>query len=191
MHPVFIQAIAYSVLLVLCLALVGAFQRGFFWKYCKVRTSFGKYILVKVRSPLRDYFAVGWVDEGSLVYKHRKSEKRLAIDSSNMHIYRSVAVNWIDVDEEKDAISKTDYSAVTGYDAQKQSDLLTRCLMRPSISSNKEKLVIVLLIIIGVGVLLSAYFSYSNIEGVQALKEAIPGMLSNIRTTVTGSVTNI
>lgn len=187
---VLLQAMYYGIVMVFTLAFCGVLQRGFFWKYIKVRTSFGRLVMVKVRSPLRDYFEIGEVEEGFLIYKHKiEKEKctiRLNIPQNISPFYKAMSITWVDVDDEKHAISTTDYSAVTGYDAVKNDNLHVRALMRPSLVDGKQK--IMMLLIIGailVGVL-ATYMGYVSYKETMALKQALPGMLNALKGTVVG-----
>lgn len=71
-ESVLIQALYYGVWGFICIMFIAVLQRGFFYNYLKVRTSFGREVMVKIRSPLRDYFARGEVTEGFLVYKIKR-----------------------------------------------------------------------------------------------------------------------
>ena len=186
---VMLQALYYGIVGVLTLFFCGVFLRGFFVNYFKVRTSFGKLVMVKVRSPLRDYFARGWVEEGFLVYKHNKDVIRLNIPQDVNPFYKCIAVTWVDVDDEKLAIAKTNYSTVTGYDAVKNNNLHTRALMRPNIVSGKEKLLLFLVVIVGVIALAGVYMAYNSYAGVTQLQADLPGLLKNLAGTVTGGRT--
>lgn len=181
-HPVFIQAFYYALVMVFCFSAVGAIQRGFWWRYVKVRTSFGKYVMVKIRTPLRDHFAVGWVDENFLIYKTKddtgKYTIRISINTTDKIFYRSMAITWVDVDNEKHAISKADYSACEGFDAKKHSDLHTRALMRPAVNSTQEKLIIAGVIITIVLAGAAAYLSYANYAYLQQVYTDLPGMVA-------------
>ena len=187
-NQVMIQAFYYGVVMVLTLFFCGAFQRGFFVTYFKVRTSFGKYVMVKIRSPLRDYFAKGWVEEGFLIYKHKKDVIRLNIPQDVNPFYKCLAVMWVDVDDEKHAICKTDYSAVAGYDAVKNNNLHTRALMRPSIQDNQQKIILTLLVILGIGILVVGYLAYSNYAQLRELS-TLPQVVANLKGTVVGGQT--
>lgn len=191
MGLILMQALYYGITMLLTAGIIMVFLRGFLWTYFAVRTSFGKYLMVKVRNPLRDYFKKGWVDEGFLVYKHNKDEKRLALIPGENYLYRCLNVYWIDVDEETNSIVNRNYANVTGFDAIKFSDLLKRALMRPTLGDNKEKIMIVLLIgcILGIGVLI--YLAYVGNTQTGELIKALPQMFANIKGTVVGSVTNI
>lgn len=186
MHPVFIQAFYYGILMVITIAFMGVILKGFLFKYLKVRLSFGKYVLVKIRSALRDYYQVGWVEDGFLCFKNAKRTIRLAISNDDKLFYRSLAVNWIDVDENKNAIAKTDYSAISGYDAKKYSDLYTRALERPQVSSSQEKIIIVLCIVIALISIAAAILSYNNMVKVEELSRNLPQMISGLKGTITG-----
>ena len=183
---VMIQTGGYALVGIFTILLCGALLRGFFWNYVKVRTSFGRLVLVKVRSPLRDYFTRGEVDEGYLIYKHKKETIRIAIPINEKVFYKSLAVTWIDVDDERHAICQCDYTPVPGYDAVKNDHLHTRALMRPSINSNREKLVLILLVVIGFLCLGALALSYSGYAEITALKTDLPGMLKNLAGTVIG-----
>lgn len=174
MRGLLIQVACYAGLMTLTIMGMSMLLRGFFWKYLKVRTSFGKNILVKIRTPLRDYYSVGWVEEGFLCYKHKDFTIRMALNTNDKFLYRSLGITMVDVDEEKNAICKTDYSTVTGFDAKKHSDLLTRALMRPSVTSNKEK-IIILVVCVGVIVgAISAFFAFQAYDTANQLTISMP-----------------
>ena len=147
--PILIQAAYYFVVLVLGLLIVAIVQKGFFVPYIKVRLSFGKFLLCKIRAVNRDYFRVGRIEEGFLVYQGVSGIKRISIEDSSV-FYRSIAVVWIDIDDEKNAICKPDYSAIPGFDAIKYDNLYKRALTRPSVNDNREKIIIGML---GLGLL--------------------------------------
>lgn len=184
-NQVMLQTFYYGLVMVITLFFCGAFMRGFLVTYFRVRTSFGKYVIVKIRSPLRDYFAKGWVDEGFLIYKHNKEIIRLNIPQTISPFYKCLAVVWVDVDDEKHAISSCDYSAVTGYDAVKNNNLHTRALMRPSISTGQEKLILGGIVVLGVAVLILGYFAYNNYAMLQEL-QTLPSVVQSLKGTVVG-----
>ena len=191
---VMIQALYYGLWGTLCLFFVGAFMRGFFVNYFRVRTSFGKLVMVKVRSPLRDYFCRGEVIEGFLVYKVKRGFRdfdtiRLNIPQDINPFYKCMSVAWCDVDDEKHAIVRTDYSAVSGYDAVKNNDLHTRALMKPSIASGQEKIMMALIIVAIILGLIACYLSYLGYANASALKIEMPGMLRSLAGTVVGGGT--
>lgn len=164
-----LQVLYYFIFAVLVVGCISMVMRGFFWKYLKVRMSMGKNFLIKIRSPLRDYFAIGHVEDGFIVYKMDKEEIRIPL-SDGSFFYKSMAVNWIDIDQSTFALCKTDYTAVEGYDAKKYSHLLTRAMMRPSIQDNKQKIMLFLIIGISICVLVIAVLTYMNYSNIQILQ---------------------
>ena len=162
---ILIQAGYYGTVMLLTVLFIGAWQKGFFMNYFRVRFSFGKFVLVKVRSPLRDYFMKGWVDEGFLIYEIKRSffEKdtiRLNIPKEGQVFYKCLGVMWVDVDDEKHAICKTDYSVVSGYDAIKNNNLHQRALMRPSLTNGYEKIMMFILVILIIAIIIDIVMSY-------------------------------
>lgn len=180
-HPVFVQAFYYGLVLFGTLALAGAFQRGFFWKYAKVRVSFGKLLMVKIRTPLRDYFAVGEVIEGFLVYKLHKETVRYSINSDDKVFYRALAVTWVDIDEEKHCLVRTDFSTVSAFDAPKFESLNVRALMKPAERTLKEKIIIFLLGLILIGTIIAIFMCIKNASAVNTLATSIPSWLESMR----------
>jgi len=191
---VMIQALYYGLWGAMCLFFVGAFMRGFFVNYFKVRTSFGKLVMVKVRSPLRDYFCRGEVIEGFLVYKIKRGFRdfdtiRLNIPQDINPFYKCMSVAWVDVDDEKHAIVRTDYSAVAGYDAVKNNNLHTRALMKPTIASGQEKIMMVLIVVAIILGFIACYLAYLGYANASALRLEMPGLLRNLAGTVVGGGT--
>lgn len=175
-----IQTAAYAAVIGVTIFIFGMLQRGYFFKYFTVRTSFGRKFMVKIRSPLTDYFEVGHFDQGFIVFKHNKQELRLSIrDGSGF--YKCQAVNWIDIDEESGAICTVDYKPITGFDPVKFSDLLTRALMKPAIESNKEKIMFLAMIGIGIGVLVAIGLGYMNYMKLNEVLLTIPQTISAIQ----------
>jgi len=174
-----VQIFCYAGLMIVTIMGMGMLLKGFFFKYLKVRTSFGKNVLVKVRTPIRDYFMIGWVEENFLCYKNKKFTIRIAINTQDKVFYRCMGIAMIDVDEEKNSVCHVDYSTVTGFDAKKHSDLLTRALMRPAISSNQEKILLACVIgaIIVAGV--AAFLAYQSSGQLTTLTTNMPIYIEN------------
>lgn len=183
---ILVQVQSYVVVVAAVIIVFSLLLRGFLGKYLRVRTSFGRFLMVKVRTPMRDYFEVGIIDEGFLIYKHKGSSDRkkepvkLSVPKDYIYTYRCLGVTWVDVDEEKNAISYCDYSSVTGFDAKKFGDLVTRALMRPSIADNAQKILLVALGAVIILLIISLYFGYKNFDSLQKL----PSIISSMKGTV-------
>jgi len=182
MGDLLIQMACYAGVIIFCIVGIAFFMRGYFWKYFKVKTSFGKNLMVKIRTPLRDYFAVGWIEENFLCYKIKddtgKYTIRIAINSQDKIVYRCMAINWIDVDEEKNAICKANYETVTGFDAKKHSDLHTRALMRPTITSGQEKIILVCVLLTLVISAAALFFAFKGNAMASMIWTNLPGIVN-------------
>lgn len=173
MHPVLVQTIYYAIVVLLAVGVLSFVLRGFFWKFVKVRMSFGKYVLVKVKAINRDYFRVGRIHDTFLVYKAYKHDKRLAIQEDSQVFYRSLGCTWVDVDEQKNAILNANYSGVEGFDAEKYNDLYLRALYKPQIADTKEKIIIGAIIILGIMIIATLWLSYTHTKDLSYLKLAV------------------
>lgn len=194
MNPIITQTIYYGILMIATILCISFIMKGFFWQYMKVRMSFGKYVMVKIKKINRDDYAVGRIEEGFLVYKCKdtKAEKRIAIADGSV-IYRSLAIAWIDTDGQKNSIIKhTDDKEVSGFDATKTSNLLTRALTKPSTNFlDQGRITIFLLIGIGIAVLIVGYISYMNYTNIPALSAQIASLSERMITNTTGVVMGI
>lgn len=191
MNAILTQTIYYGILMVITIFIISMLFRGFFWKFVKVRASMGGKVLVKIRTPLRDYYTVGWIEDNFLCYKKKKDEVKIPFDGSMNVFYRSIGVYWVDVDEEKGAICKVDYSVVNGHDLNKESDLLKRAMMRPSIKSNTEKILLILIIAVAIGVLACVYLSYTNYSSLAVVKAEMYNFMASAKGTVVGGTSRI
>ena len=185
------QTSYYGILMLLTIMIIAFMLRGFFWTYIKVKLSFGKYIMIKLRTSVRDYFKVGWVEEGFLCYKvDRKDVRRFVIPKGINVFYRCMGVNWVDMEEEVGAFAKTDYSATPGFDSQKFSDLYIRALMRPNLSNNMDKILFILVMVAMIGALAGAYLGYMGYNNSEIIKKTIesigPTIANSCKATIVG-----
>lgn len=190
MHPIFVQAFYYGVAMLLTLFIVAFLFRGFFWKYIQVKMSMGRLVLIKIRSSLRDYYKVGEVIDNNLVYKTKDSDGKKAVIRINIpkdvqYFYKSIGVNWIDVDEEKNALMSVSYKPATGFDAIKWNNLFIRALTRPTVGDQKEKIIIILLVVVIIACLGAVYFGYMNYKELLALKKTLPQLIELAKHTAT------
>jgi hypothetical protein len=154
---ILIQAGYYFIAMIIGVLLISLMQRGMFWQIIKVRLSFGKLVLVKLRQVHRDYFSIGKIQDGFLVFGEKKQERRIAIPD-NKFFYRLSGLICVDVHDEKNALCSPDYSAVPGFDAIKYNNLYIRTLFQPTVTDNQDKiimgaLVLIVILIVGVGFL--------------------------------------
>jgi hypothetical protein len=179
----------YFIVAFLVVMTFAVMMRGFLWKFIKVKTSFGKLILVKQRTILRDHFFVGWVENGFLLFNDKKDNKkyvaRIVIDMTKSPVYQCIGVNWVDINEEKSAVCNPDYSVVSGFDTKKFSDLMTRCLQQPILASNNEKIIMILSIVVVLLLLGAIYLGFTTYDKVHLINEALPTLCRGV---VTGGI---
>lgn len=188
MHSVFVQAIYYGVVLILGFLMVSFIQRGFFLKFIKVRVSFGRLVLVKIREVNRDFYAVGEVLEGYLIFKQKKDIKRITIPREKPVFYRSMGILWVDVDNEKNSINTWNYENVAGFDAIKFNDLFMRALNKPSVTDNTTKILIVLVCFVALLVIVDIYLVVKTGKKIEAIYPLIQ-QLKQTTATITSSST--
>jgi len=187
MNEIILQIISNVIILILSFVIVAFFQKGFFWQYARVKLSFGSLVLVKVKEINRDLYRVGKIVENDLLYKLEKDNRRLTLDKSKPQIYRSIGVNMIDVDAEKNTIlNPTDYSSQTGYDADKMENLYVRALTKPQITDNQERLILILsgLAVIMIGILI--YMQTKQGEEIVLIKNTVASLNKGLITASSG-----
>lgn len=180
MNPFNAYLISYTVVLIIAFGLIAFLQRGFFWSWMRVKTSYGRLVLIKVRTLTTEIYRVGEIKEGTLnytIYKHKRMINNITPDC----IYRNISVNCIDVDDEKNAVMRRDYSAVSGFDAIKQADYIERAEKKPVLNDTEQQLKILLIIVIVVGglVLIGLFFNYQILSRINLIGE----MVSKLTTT--------
>src|SRR4030042_1490743 len=122
---------------------------GFLTKWFKVKSSRGKFVLLKIRTIAGDYFSHGIIKDGFLVFKARTGQKRMSIGNQyQTAIYRSMGVSVIDIDDEKNGFVLHDWSKVSGFDAEKFEDLYTRALMKPQLMDKNTQIILVILVLL-------------------------------------------
>jgi len=174
-HPVFVQTIYYAIVMCFGIFIIALLQKGFLFPYLKVRASFGRLVLVKIRSINRDYFRPGKIHEGYLLFKdlEEKKQKRIALKDSSA-FYKCLAVNWIDLDEMKNCIVRhSDNRSIDGFDAIKYQDLLKRALMRPTLEDKKEKIMLIMLAGVLLACVVIGYLAYQDYNMGQQILTAI------------------
>lgn len=176
LKAVLIQIGCYLALVLGILFIINRWSVGFLGKWLGVKRSRGQKVMVNARTHIQDYFALGWIDQGWLIFKGRdKKLRRLAITGNPF--YRRAGVVMVDVDDEKNAVVNKDFSVVPGHDAEKTEDLYIRALYKPTMLDNQTKVILVVLIITLLAVLAVGYMSYNwhqgTLEAINALKQPV------------------
>ena len=169
MEEVLRQAImiigSYVAIIVIAYAIINFLSAGFLGIFIKVRASRGKLVLVKVHSMTDQYYKAGSISERALSYKARgqKEKKRIPIPEGT-GFYRALMVWCIDLDEETNAIIQPTGESIDTYDAEKYEQLITRALYKPALTNQNDKIVLILLGVLVLGVIILFFYS-KNIDG--------------------------
>ena len=180
LYEVGIQATTYFISFLAGIFLVDLISGGFIRTYMRVRSSFGKLVLVRVKTRLRDYYRAGKVTEGWLVFTGLdKQARRYGIPEGKECFTRVLNVDELRVDEESGKVQTVSYSMENGNDPVKLEDLYTRALYRPSAQAGKKAaIMIVLLIALIAGVGFMIYIQYQTGTQVVDLTGAIDKLVS-------------
>lgn len=175
-NQLLIQTGYYAIVMLLCFAIVSFLQRGYFLRFFRVKLSFGKLLMVKIRAVNRDYYRVGKIEDKFLVYKFKKQDiKRIAVKDKDV-FYRSLGVTWVDTEEESNNLCRPDYTIVPGFDAIKFNNLYIRSLYRPVIADNMDKIIITAIIVAIIAIVIIWFMiniQYKEIQGLRVLIQAL------------------
>lgn len=169
------QALGYALGIGIGFGVCAFFMRGFLFKFLAVRASFGKKALVRVHNVTHIDYYVGRFDEGDLVIGKKDKAKRINNIQAD-YVYRSMNLNWIDLDGKTWAVVKPNLDGVTGFDPEKQESLITRALYKPPIDDIKQKVIYVMIIAAIAAGAASAYFSFqclNSLDGVMASLDSL------------------
>jgi hypothetical protein len=165
---------SYVGVLVLGFSLINFLSAGFLIRFIRVKASGGSKILLKVRSATDHYFKVAQFSERTLRYTARgqKEKKLIPIPKENF-LYRSMKVWCADVDEEKNCFITPEGKELETYDAEKYEQLVARALYKPTLMDKNEKIILILLIAIILGVVILFFFVKGIDEKVFAMQEQL------------------
>ena len=160
------QVVSYAVILIVFFVVIEFYSKGFILKYIRVRSSRGRKVLVRVIGQVTDYLEVGEIAEGMVKFGDRSTRgrsKKIVSLPDQGGVTRLLGVHWVYIDEKKNAVLLSDFSAVTGYDAERNNNLLMRALYRPETLNTNQKLMLVGVGLIVLGVIV-IYIKLGSIE---------------------------
>ena len=170
------QALGYSFAMFMGIGIIAFLQRGFLFKFIKVKASMGKLVLIRVRQVSHWDYHIGKWDEQDLIFGGKKDKKRIN-NITNKELYRSLGLNWVDLDGKTWSIlPPTDTKGITGFDPEKQESLVTRALYKPPIEELKDTIIIVLIVVAILAGGLSAFFGFNILNEVGVLKATIESL---------------
>lgn len=180
-YQVGIQIAAYLTVITLCFVAMNWFTNGFLIPSLRVRLSRGKFILVVCKSIGEDFYRVGKISNGFLIYKDKeKEEKRIAIKNSTS-VSHLGATKYIVVNDEKNSILQADFSGISGFDAVKYNNLYLRALQAPDLQDKVIKIILVATVISAIASVVSLWLVY--MQGVE-ISQIVTILNTNVGTNV-------
>lgn len=175
MNPIILQMVYYVIVGLLFFFTVGFMQRDFFYPFLSVKMSFGKFILVKVRTIHRDYCRKGRIEDGNILMfsPSRGKEVRLVIPANEKVFYRFMGVIMCDVDEEKNAFGTYDFSTVSGYDGERINDLIKRALKKPALNDPIMRIILICAIVGAIAGIVAVFISLNNSGHIGVLQNSL------------------
>lgn len=177
LKAVLYQTLGYSFAMFLGLGILAFLQRGFLLKFIRVKASLGRLVLIRIKQVTHWDYKVGKWEEGDLIFGGKKDKKRINNIKPD-DIYRSLGINWVDLDgKEWCILSPANTEAIEGFDPEKQESLVTRALYKPPIEDIKDKAIIIICLAALAAGAASAYFGYNILNEVGVIKtivESIP-----------------
>jgi len=174
------HALGYFVSFIFAIVIFSFLQRGFLFKFIKVKASLGRKVLVRIKEVNHWIYEVGHWNEGDLIFGGKKARKRIN-NTKSEHIYRSLGISWIDIDSKKyNIISPADNEAIVGFDPEKQESLVTRALYKPPLDDNMKKIMMLLAFITLAGVGLTLYFVYNMNNMLGVLTQTIENLRAGL-----------
>ena len=171
MNPLVAQVLGYAIVILLIIIVISFLQRGFFFKYFRVRGSLGRLVLIKVREINIDTYAVGSINGDTLKFKNNKEEHIICIKDRNV-FYRSIGIIWVDYDSATNGLVKPDFMGVEGFDAVKYNNLYLRALYKPAITDNFDKILMLLMFVCLILTIVTIVLSVKNGNAITSLKIA-------------------
>lgn len=180
---------AIVLFLAMLAGIINWLSRGFWGTWLRVRMSKGNKWLVRVWTPTGTYYKSGKPDGMTVKYKDKNKQER-TIETSEGTTYKSFGVDCIETDEvtngvrvvekEEDAMPqkavrvKGAFHVVPGFDAVTFDTLLQRAYeLGRSTTKNKEKIILLVLILVALGLVFSLYMSYNMSTQIQSVLEII------------------
>lgn len=171
-----LQLITMGAIALLVFIFFAWFFRGFLFPYMRVRSSRGGKVLIKVRNPLVDYYAVGR-PEGKVIKTKLRNKVEVVLSVPSNAFYRTLGVVCVDIDEESGAVVTRDYNIVSSLDPVIFNNLLMREKTAPHLSSKKDLIVIILLCVIILGVIITIFL----LTGIKAqLEQGVAGTITGV-----------
>jgi hypothetical protein len=149
--------------------LINFLSNGFFGTFLRVKASRGKKVLVEVHAVTDVYYTAGSFNGKTLSYKTRgpkKKEKTLEV--TQKQVFRKIGVFCVLTNEVNDNVIDIEFNAETGGDTETYDHLLKRVMMAPNIDDMKQKVMMMLLVLIMITNVITLFIVFN--QGQQLVK---------------------
>jgi len=161
---------SYLSVLGLGFLVINFLSNGFVGTFIRVKSSRGKFALVRVNGITGEYYRAGTLDGERLRYKNRdKKFKTIIVGVDDAK--RIIGVVGFEVDDVNNSMIQKDFSVVEGNDAEKVDNLIVRALTKPTLISMNEKIILFMLVVIIIGLCGALYLGYMNSEALRGLNQ--------------------
>jgi hypothetical protein len=174
-QQILVQMISYFVVLILSIIVISLFQRGFFWKWLRARSSGGRLLLIKIKGVVKPIYKTGWIEENDLCFKMKWNDKipKRIHNIKREYIYKDLGVSFVEIDDNLNCFLTPDLKGVTGFDAEKMNSLLLRALYRPSLLDPKDQIILIVVILLFFMSLIMIFYNYRIYKGIGEIKASI------------------
>jgi len=180
---------SYIAIILIGFALMNFLTGGFLIKFLRVKASNGKRVLVKVKGVTDHYYKTGKISEKALTYRARaqKEDKIITIPDGNV-LYRSMKVWCIDVDEDTNQVILPSGELSDTYDAEKYDQLITRAMYKPSLMDKNEKIMLLMIGAVILGVVIIIFYTKTMDKNVTTLLTQVSELNKMVSTSGVGVV---
>lgn len=179
MNSVYMVMGSYLAVILIGFGIINWLSGGFLLPFARVKMSRGRKTLVRVHGVTGSHFLVGEIMEGWLVLKDRQKQMRRLQVSDSSYIGHAYGVKTIEIDDEKNAVLKPDFSVVTGYDAVKFENLYVRALTAPHLEDKTLKIILIVVVVLALLVVVNIFMTYKLGAKIDALNQ-VAAVASNV-----------
>jgi len=158
MNPILAQLIGYVAVFLISIFFFNFLSNNFLFLFIRAKGSRGKLTLIEIEGIDNITYKLGKITGNELKFKGTNKKKKTILVGKE-HVYRKLGVSAITLDEEFNAVRKTDYSVSEKFDAEAYDNLLVRGFTSPQITNNTDR-IIILVLLAGI-LLISIYIAYN------------------------------
>lgn len=169
LYDLFLQVIAYAIIIFGIVFLMNFLTKGFVLKYLKVKASRGTKQLIRLHRTTGIQYFVGKTEDGEVSFNtNRKTKKHYKVSKYNVH--REMGVDVFEIDEEMSTVKTQNWRVSNGHNTDHFDGLLVRALEKPNLVDKTKEMILFIMNIAQCIMLAAALFLLYNIS--QQLSQA-------------------